>query len=100
MGSEAVVAPRAAESEKLFRRARESLVGGVDSPVRAFHSVGGMPRFVVSGKGANIRDADVRQYLDFCMSWCVLVLGHANPAIVLAVRSLACGGLMLGACVE
>ena len=100
MGSEAIVAPRAAESEKLFRRARESLVGGVDSPVRAFHSVGGMPRFVVSGKGANIRDADGRQYLDFCMSWGALLLGHANPAIVRAVRSAAGRGMSFGAATE
>jgi len=89
MGSEAARFPRAPESERLFGRAQESLVGGVDSPVRAFRSVGGTPRFMVSGRGAYISDADGRRYLDFCMSWGALLLGHANPAVVRAVAPRA-----------
>jgi len=90
----------APESERLFGRAQESLVGGVDSPVRSFRSVGGTPRFVVRGNGAYLWDADGRRYLDFCMSWGALVLGHANPAVVRAVRSAAGRGMSFGAATE
>ncbi len=100
MGSQDADAPIAPESERLFGRAQESLVGGVDSPVRAFRSVGGTPRFVVSGKGAYLWDADGRRYLDFCMSWGALILGHANPAVVRAVRSAAGRGMSFGAATE
>ncbi len=100
MGSEDAGAPIAPESERLFERAQESLAGGVDSPVRAFRSVGGTPRFVVSGKGAYLWDADERRYLDFCMSWGALLLGHANPAVVRAVRSAAGRGMSFGAATE
>ncbi|OLD08854.1 MAG: glutamate-1-semialdehyde-2,1-aminomutase [Firmicutes bacterium 13_1_40CM_3_65_11] len=100
MGSEPGGALRAPESERLFSEALESLAGGVDSPVRAFRSVGGTPRFMVSGKGAYLRDADERQYLDFCMSWGALLLGHANPAVVRAVRSAAGRGMSFGTATE
>ncbi len=100
MGSEPGAAPSAPESEKLFARGQESLVGGVDSPVRAFRSVGGTPRFMVRGKGAYLWDADERRYLDFCMSWGALLLGHANPAVVRAVRSAAGRGMSFGAATE
>ena len=100
MGSEAARLPRAPESERLFGRAQESLVGGVDSPVRAFRSVGGTPRFMVSGRGAYISDADGRRYLDFCMSWGALLLGHANPAVVRAVRGAAGRGMSFGTATE
>lgn len=100
MGFESGGAPRAPESERLFGQALESLAGGVDSPVRAFRSVGGTPRFMVSGKGAYLRDADDWQYLDFCMSWGALLLGHANPAVVRAVRSAAGRGMSFGAATE
>ncbi len=100
MGSEAPGATSAPESERLFERARQSLVGGVDSPVRAFRSVGGTPRFVVRGKGAHLWDADGRQYVDFCMSWGALLLGHANPAVVRAVRGAAGLGTSFGAATE
>ena len=100
MGFQARGGPRAPKSEKLFARAQKSLVGGVDSPVRAFRSVGGTPRFLVRGKGAYVWDADGRRYLDFCMSWGALLLGHANPAAVGAVRSAAGRGMSFGAATE
>ncbi len=100
MGSEAAGGPKAPRSERLFERAQKSLVGGVDSPVRAFRSVGGTPRFLVRGKGAYVWDADGRKYLDYCMSWGALLLGHANPAVVRAVRSAAGRGTSFGAATE
>jgi len=100
MGFTAAGALSAPESERLFGRAQESLVGGVDSPVRSFRSVGGTPRFVVRGNGATLWDADGRRYLDFCMSWGALVLGHANPSVVRAVRSAAGRGMSFGAATE
>ncbi len=92
--------PRAPRSEKLFARAKESLVGGVDSPVRAFASVGGAPRFIVRGKGSRITDADRRSYLDYCGSWGALLLGHAHPDVVRAVRGAAGRGTSFGAATE
>ena len=92
--------PRAPRSERLFARARESLVGGVDSPVRAFASVGGTPRFIVRGKGSKLYDADGVSYLDFCNSWGALLLGHAHPDVVRAVRDAAGRGTSFGAATE
>ncbi len=92
--------PRAPRSEKLFARAQESLVGGVDSPVRAFRSVGGTPRFIVKGKGAWLTDADGSRYLDFCNSWGALLLGHAQPDVVRSVREAAGRGTSFGAATE
>ena len=99
MGTESA-APPAPKSKKLFARARQSLVGGVDSPVRAFGQVGGTPRFLIRGKGAHVWDADGRRYIDFCMSWGALLLGHADPAVVQAVRSAAGKGTSFGAATE
>ncbi len=93
-------APRAPRSEKLFARARHSLVGGVDSPVRSFASVGGTPRFIVRGKGAWLVDADGTAYLDLCNSWGALLLGHAHPGVVRAVRDAAGRGTSFGAATE
>ncbi len=92
--------PRAPRSEMLFDRAKRSLVGGVDSPVRAFASVGGTPRFIVRGSGSTITDADRRSYLDYCGSWGALLLGHAHPDIVHAVRQAAGRGTSFGAATE
>lgn len=92
--------PRAPRSERLFARARESLVGGVDSPVRAFASVGGTPRFIVRGKGSRLYDADGSSYLDYCNSWGALLLGHSHPDIVRAVRDAAGRGTSFGAATE
>ena len=92
--------PRAPRSEKLFARAQKSLVGGVDSPVRAFRQVGGTPRFIVRGRGPFLIDADGRQYLDYCQSWGALLLGHAEPGVVKAVRQAAALGMSFGAATE
>ncbi len=92
--------PAAPRSEKLFERAKSSLVGGVDSPVRAFASVGGTPHFIVRGKGARMTDADRRSYLDYCGSWGALLLGHAHPDVVRAVREAAGRGTSFGAATE
>lgn len=77
-----------------------SLVGGVDSPVRAFRSVGGTPRFIVRGRGAWIEDADGRRCLDYCGSWGALLLGHAHPDIVAAIRDAISRGTSFGAATE
>lgn len=74
-----------AKSKDLFTRAQRVLVGGVNSPVRAFKGVGGDPFFVVSGAGARVTDADGNSYIDYVLSWGPLVLGHAHPAVVEAV---------------
>ena len=92
--------PRAPRSERLFARAKRALVGGVDSPVRAFGSVGGAPRFIVRGKGSRMTDADGRTYLDYCGSWGALLLGHAHPDVVRAVRQAAGRGTSFGAATE
>jgi glutamate-1-semialdehyde 2,1-aminomutase len=84
-------------SERLFERARRVIPGGVNSPVRAFGAVGGTPLFVARGEGAEIVDADGRRYLDFVGSWGPLVLGHAHPEVVAAVRAAAGDGSSYGA---
>ena len=71
--------------------------GGVSSPVRAFRAVGGTPPFIARGAGAHVWDADGRAYLDFVGSWGPLILGHAHPAVVEAVRIAATDGLSFGA---
>ena len=100
MDARRTAVPRAPRSERLFARAQRSLVGGVNSPVRAFHAVGGTPRFIVSGRGPWIRDADGRRYLDYCGSWGALLLGHGHPAIVGAVCAAAGRGTSFGAATE
>ncbi len=92
--------PRAPRSERLFARAQRSLVGGVDSPVRAFRAVGGTPRFIARGKGPWITDVDGRRYLDYCGSWGALLLGHAHPDVVRAVRDAAGKGTSFGTATE
>ncbi|MCI4324827.1 MAG: glutamate-1-semialdehyde 2,1-aminomutase [Thermoplasmata archaeon] len=87
-------------SAKAFRRARRTLVGGVDSPVRSFQAVGGTPVFVRSGRGAHLTDVDGRRYLDLVNSWGATILGHAPPAVVRAVRAAATRGLTYGAPTE
>ncbi|MCB1305702.1 MAG: aminotransferase class III-fold pyridoxal phosphate-dependent enzyme, partial [Leptospiraceae bacterium] len=75
------------KSEQLFQRAVEVLPGGVNSPVRAFRSVGGTPVFMASGNGCKITDVDGNQYLDFCNSWGPLICGHRHPDIVQAIQN-------------
>ncbi|TCP53112.1 glutamate-1-semialdehyde 2,1-aminomutase [Tamaricihabitans halophyticus] len=83
-------------SAALFDRARTATPGGVNSPVRAFSSVGGTPRFVVSAQGPYLTDADGNQYVDLVSSWGPMILGHAHPAVIEAVRSTAAAGLSFG----
>jgi glutamate-1-semialdehyde 2,1-aminomutase len=86
--------------KRLFERARKSLVGGVNSPVRAFKSVGGTPLFVRSGTGAWIRGADGKSYVDFCLSWGPLMFGHARREIVAAAQTALAKGSTFGAATE
>ncbi|WP_228389129.1 glutamate-1-semialdehyde 2,1-aminomutase [Cumulibacter manganitolerans] len=86
----------APQSADLFARASEVIPGGVNSPVRAFRSVGGTPRFMTSGKGALMTDADGREYVDLICSWGPLLHGHAHPAIVEAVTKAAQKGTSFG----
>jgi glutamate-1-semialdehyde 2,1-aminomutase len=83
-------------SEVLFERANAVIPGGVNSPVRAFRSVGGTPRFMVRGAGAYIVDADAREYVDLVCSWGPMILGHAHPSVVAAVTEAASRGLSFG----
>jgi glutamate-1-semialdehyde 2,1-aminomutase len=83
-------------SQALFDRARAVVPGGVNSPVRAFRAVGGTPRFMVSGEGCWLTDADGRRYVDLVCSWGPLILGHAHPAVVDAVRAAAGRGTSFG----
>ncbi|MDO8348150.1 MAG: glutamate-1-semialdehyde 2,1-aminomutase [Rugosibacter sp.] len=82
---------------ELFARAQGVIPGGVNSPVRAFRSVGGTPPFITSGAGARIRDADGKSYIDYVGSWGPLILGHADPDTVRAVQQAAARGLSFGA---
>ena len=90
-------APAGAASRRLFAAAERVIPGGVNSPVRAFRSVGGEPFFVARAEGAQVWDADGRAYLDFVASWGPLILGHAPPAVVEAVAAAARRGTSYGA---
>jgi glutamate-1-semialdehyde 2,1-aminomutase len=87
-------------NEALFQRAQRTIPGGVNSPVRAFRSVGGTPRFIARAEGARVWDADGKAYLDYVGSWGPAITGHAHPAIVEAVREAATRGLSFGAPTE
>ncbi|MCB0393908.1 MAG: aminotransferase class III-fold pyridoxal phosphate-dependent enzyme, partial [Bdellovibrionales bacterium] len=76
-------------SEKLYQRSEQLVPAGVHSPVRAFRSVGGHPIFFKKGLGSKITDVDQNEYLDFCMSWGALSLGHANPLVVNHIKTQA-----------
>src|SRR6195952_3200973 len=89
--------PRTATSARLFAEASAVIPGGVTSPVRAFNSVGGTPRFITSGNGCWLTDADDNHYVDLVCSWGPMILGHAHPAIVEAVQRVAADGLSFGA---
>ena len=83
-------------SEVLFERAKQYTPGGVNSPVRAFRAVGGTPRFMVSGSGPYIVDADGRRYVDLVCTWGPAILGHAHPEVVAAVQAAAAKGFSFG----
>ena len=86
--------------ESRHERARKVIPGGVNSPVRAFQSVGGAPVFVRSAKGPRITDADGREYIDYVCSWGPMILGHAFPPVIEAVTAAAALGTSFGACTE
>ncbi len=85
------------ESIRLFRQAQELLPGGVDSPVRAFRAVGGQPLFIERGAGPHLIDVDGNRYIDYVLSWGPLILGHAHPDVVDAIRQAADKGTSYGA---
>lgn len=87
-------------SRRLFSEAEKLLPGGVDSPVRAWRSVGRDPLFIARASGSKIYDADGNEYLDFVGSWGPLVLGHAHPAVVSAIQAAAARGSSFGAPTE
>ncbi|HIS65611.1 MAG TPA: glutamate-1-semialdehyde 2,1-aminomutase [Candidatus Avoscillospira avistercoris] len=88
------------KSETLFERAKAVIPGGVNSPVRAFGSIGMCPRFIASAKGSTMTDADGKTYIDYVGSWGPMILGHAHPAIEEAVVEAARQGLSFGAATE
>ncbi|WP_405806892.1 glutamate-1-semialdehyde 2,1-aminomutase [Streptomyces sp. NBC_00210] len=83
-------------SQSLFDRASLVTPGGVNSPVRAFRAVGGTPRFMVSGNGPYLTDADGREYVDLVCSWGPMILGHSHPAVIEAVQSAVARGTSFG----
>ncbi|MGA8869131.1 MAG: glutamate-1-semialdehyde 2,1-aminomutase [Candidatus Sulfotelmatobacter sp.] len=85
------------QSRRLQQRAESMIPGGVNSPVRAFRSVGGDPPFIVRGKGSHIWDADENEYVDYIGSWGPLILGHAEASVLDAILGAACNGTSFGA---
>ena len=85
---------------QLFERASRSIPGGVNSPVRAFRSVGGTPRFIKRAQGPYVWDAEDKQYIDYVGSWGPAILGHSHPEVVRAVQEAAVNGLSFGAPTE
>ena len=83
-------------SEELFARAQQLMPGGVSSPVRAFRHVGGSPVFMTKGEGAYVTDEDGKRYVDFCLAWGPLILGHAHPEVIAAVTAAAARGTSFG----
>ena len=88
------------QSQKLFNHAQLIIPGGVNSPVRAFRSVGGTPPFIKRGRGSQIWDADGNVYIDYVGSWGPLIVGHAHPDVVKSVQQVAERGLSFGAPTE
>jgi len=85
------------QSHQLQQRAQSMIPGGVNSPVRAFGSVGGDPPFIIRGKGSHIWDADENEYIDYIGSWGPLILGHAESGVLDAILAAACNGTSFGA---
>ncbi|HLG17747.1 MAG TPA: glutamate-1-semialdehyde 2,1-aminomutase [Blastocatellia bacterium] len=88
------------KSDELFQRAQNVIPGGVNSPVRAFRAVGRTPLFITSAAGSNIADTDGNTYIDYVGSWGPMILGHAHPAVIEAVRAAAERGTSYGAPTE
>lgn len=87
-------------SSKLFTEAQQLIPGGVNSPVRAFRSVGGEPRFIKRAKGARLYDVDGNSYIDYVLSWGPMILGHAAPSVISAIKRAAANGTSYGAPTE
>lgn len=87
-------------SKSLFERAQHSIPGGVNSPVRAFRSVGGTPVFIKNAKGAYLYDVDGNEYIDFINSWGPMILGHAYEPVIKAIQDKAAGSTSFGAPTE
>ena len=88
------------KSQRLFAQAQQYIPGGVNSPVRSFRAVGGTPPFIARGQGSRVWDVDGNEYIDYLGSWGPLVLGHAHPAVIEALKKAAEGGTSYGAPVE
>jgi glutamate-1-semialdehyde 2,1-aminomutase len=89
-----------ARSKKLFEEAKKHIPGGVNSPVRAFRSVGGDPIFIKRAKGSKVYDADGRSYIDYVLSWGPAILGHAHPKVTAALKKAIVNGTSFGAPTE
>ena len=87
-------------SKKLFEEAKKHIPGGVNSPVRAFRSVGGEPLFIKKAKGSKIFDADGKAYIDYVLSWGPMILGHAHPVVTAALKKTIANGTSFGAPTE
>src|SRR5215469_17243699 len=99
-GPQTGLKPQRARSREIFEKAEKVLVGGVNSPVRAFRSVGGEPLIIERGGGQYLFDADGNRLLDFVGSWGALLLGHAHPAVVAAIDDQASKGTSYGVTTE
>lgn len=93
----AEVLPSVVNSERMFAHAQTLMPGGVSSPVRAFRSVGGTPRFIARGEGATLTDVDGNQFIDYVLSWGPLILGHAHPTVIQRITEQAALGTSFGA---
>jgi len=87
-------------SKEIFELAQQVIPGGVNSPVRAFRSVGGIPRIIERGEGSYLIDSDNNRYLDFCSSWGPLILGHCDPDVMTAIKEQTEKGVSFGASTE
>ncbi|MCB1757987.1 MAG: aminotransferase class III-fold pyridoxal phosphate-dependent enzyme, partial [Gammaproteobacteria bacterium] len=87
-------------AEKLFKEAELHIPGGVNSPVRAFKSVGGTPCFITRARGAYVFDSEDRRYIDYVGSWGPMITGHAHPEVIRVVQAAAENGLSFGAPTE
>ncbi|MCK6412780.1 MAG: glutamate-1-semialdehyde 2,1-aminomutase [Azonexus sp.] len=95
-----MTAQASSRNQQLFERAQRHIPGGVNSPVRAFRSVGGTPLFFQKGAGSQVQDADGRWYTDYVGSWGPMILGHAHPEVIAAVQAAVVDGLSFGAPTE
>ena len=89
-----------ARSKKLFEEAKKHIPGGVNSPVRAFRSVGGDPIFIKRARGSKVYDADGKAYIDYVLSWGPAILGHAHPKVIAALKKAIVNGTSFGAPTE